>query len=52
MLGFVSRDTLCITYRATHKVLLRAISWQAEKLLGRKDTHRKPLLPNFTGSWC
>jgi len=29
---------------------LRAISCQAEKQLGRKDAHRKPLLPHLTGS--
>jgi hypothetical protein len=38
------------TEEATRRGGLRAISCQAEKQLGRKDAHRKPVLPHLTGS--
>jgi hypothetical protein len=40
------------TVEATRRGGLRGISCQAEKQSGRKDVHRKPLLPTLTGRCC
>jgi len=43
-------STKPLTLEATRRGGLRGISCQADKMLERKDTHRKPLLPNLPGS--